>query len=148
MAVLLLSLHSLHQGRIPRPEMVPSVDGHLAPMVRTVQSPVKPSHTLIEAPQAATRLGFSQSEVEALVQQAGPDAGRLLLSLICRVASVESELAELRQQISRAPAYAAAPAPQLRQVVQPDASSSGRSALLEKVFQNNMMLWKLIEGDL
>lgn len=151
MAVLLLSLHSLQRNRPAATEISPSDGRDFAPAV----VPAVQTHAVaalpqppIAAPLAAARLGFSQSEVEALVQQAGPDAGRLLLSLLCRISSVESELAELRQQIGRAPAYAPAPGPQLRQASQSDPSSKGRSALLEKVFQNNQILWKLIEGDL
>jgi hypothetical protein len=107
---------------------------------------------MVPAADLADGLGLAQADVEALVARSGPGVGRALLALIARISSLEVEISTLRTRVDGAARSLGSSPPAssaLRQAGSPGPrpTVTDRNAMLEKVFESNLELWKSIEAE-
>lgn len=86
-------------------------------------------------------LSLPKSQIEALLADRDESGSRALLSLICRLSSVEAQLADLRARVcGMAPST---PPPATAHAGHEEVGDASKADLLEQVFRNNLLLRRM-----
>lgn len=159
MAIYLVSLPRLarlREGRVSREAARPNPAGrqpsaeHEGAAEKATENPIDVSAVALPPSPGGSPglersledlLRLPKSQIKALLSECGESGSRALLALICRLASIESHLADLSAHVRGMAVLS--PPPMGAHTDCEDVPDASKSELLEQVFRKNLLLRRM-----